>query len=522
VTYTSDLNYSGPDDFHYTISDGHGGGDDATASVGVIAVADAPALTVTTVAGAHVNEIQVTVSAAVTDTDGSEYIDRFQFSNLPSGVQLLGQTGGVIDPAGHPASLTQVLTLVLPMDVDTNFDFTVTAVSKEVSNGDEATSAHTTDVVLDANSTTVNETFTATDQSIWGSGDQFTFTDDRFLGFSGSFGDSTGGFIYGDASASITAGFQSRLTFEGGQIDASAPYDITIDTNFNRTTDVLLISGSNTLGPASFTTAGPAGSYVLDFIFNYALHAALGIDFEIDSYDLFSFDVSGNHTINILNLQSADIGASFDLPYGLSVDLAWPNVDTTSGASLTNQFSSSGTSNNFLQLNVDVDQALADIFLNGVNPFTASFDVGVAGGTAELLDLDLSGGLNFIQDFLMTVKSLTGVLTFENGATRAYDFSDIVLDHASGYDANHDGIVQFVLSLAPNVDLHNSTDLGFNIGYSFDLLKASGWWDVALDSGSWSEGPVYHTGGTMPVTSVEVYDSTFALNFGSQDLVFGA
>jgi hypothetical protein len=94
------------------------------------------------------------------------------------------------------------------------------------------------------------------------------------------------------------------------------------------------------------------------------------------------------------------------------------------------------------------------------------------------------------------------------------------LTNASDYDADGDNIVEFVLSLMPGATVGSSTDLGFNIGYSFDLLKASGWWDF-VGSGTWDLDPVYHAGGTLPLGSVEVYGSTFALAFASDQTTFG-
>jgi hypothetical protein len=522
VTYLADDDYSGPDSFTYSVSDQRGGGDTATAKVNVIAVADAPDLTVTTSAGTNVNDILVHVTSKVTDNDGSEFLDRFQFSGLPSGVTLTEQTAGVYNPAGEDQTLTKTFVLTLPIDADADFDLTVTAVAREKSNADEEATSKVVEVKLDAASFSFDETYDATDQSMWGSGQAFTFVDDRFLGIEVHEDEDTGGFIYGSASIDLKAGLQSTLTFQGGQIDASARYDIDIDTNYNRTTDVLRIDSSHSLTDASFSSFGPSGSYVLDFIFNYYVSASLGIDFEVKSFDLASFSFGSDNTINILDLNSEDIGLTYDLPYGLSVDLAWPTVNTTSSSAGGATFTSQGESNNFLQLNLDVDQALADIFLRGVNPFSVEIpSIGVAGGSADLIDLDLFGGLNFVQDFILSMGDLAGSIRFENGLVQAFDFSTLTLNNASSYDADGDNIVEFVLSLLPSATLGNSTDLGFNIGYSFDLLKASGWYDYLLDSGSWSEGPLYHAGGTLPLGSAEVYGSTFSLAFAADQTTFG-
>lgn len=524
IIYTPDANYSGADAFTYAMSDGHGGGDSANATIAVAAVADAPTLTVTTAAGSDVNHIQVTVSSSVTDTDGSEYIDRFLFSGLPTGAEIVGESDLVYNPSSTTGTLTQTFTLALDPNADFDFDLGVAAVSRESSNGSEATTSDTVDILIDSNSNSFELDFLATDQSIWGAGDAFTINDNRFIGFTlDPPASSTGGFIYGSADLYLRAGFQSNLSFDGGSIDANAPWDVTIDTTYNHTTDVMLIESMADLlsGGVSFSTSGPAGSYILDFIFNYAVSASLGIDFEIDSYTLFSFNSGSNNTINILNVDAEDLTFEIEMPYGLSITLSWPDIDTDSIVTTTGStFTSSGESNNFFDLGLDVDQALSDIFLGGVNPFSFGFDITVAWGTADLLDVDLNAGMNFLQDFVMALGGLDGTLTFENGSTRNWDFNDIVLTGASAYDADDDGTIEFALTLDQQADLTNDTELGFNMGYSVALLQASGGWDFGIDSGSWSEGPVWSTGQTFPLGSIGLYEDTFDLNFASQTILF--
>lgn len=524
VIYTPDLNYSGSDSFTYEMIDGHGGGDTASASIAVEAVADAPTLQVDTAAGANVNEILITVTAAVTDTDGSEFLDRFEFSGLPAGAQIVGESDLVYDPADDSGqSLMQTFTVQLAPNTDFNFDLGVEAIAKESSNGDEEGTLQNVSIMVDAASNEFSLAFAATDQSIWNSGSAYVLEDNRFIGFElDPAAQSTGGFIYGSADLYLKAGFQSHLTFDGGSIDADVPYDVTIDTTYNHTTDILLIESFADLlsNGVTFSTDGPSGSYVLDFIFNYAVSASLGIDFGVDEYDLFSFSSASNNTLNILNIQSEDLGLTFEFPYGLSITLAWPNVDTDSLVSSGTVFTSSGASNNFLELGVDVDQALADILLGGVNPFDLGFDITVAWGNAEMIDVDLSAGMNFLQDFSMALADLGGTLLFETGATMAWDFSDIMIANASSYDQDGDGSIEFELMLDQGALLTNNTDLGFNMGYNVDLLKASGGYDFLVDSGDWSVGPVWSTGQTFPLGAIDLYEASFSLDFASQSINF--
>ena len=140
---------------------------------------------------------------------------------------------------------------------------------------------------------------------------------------------------------------------------------------------------------------------------------------------------------------------------------------------------------------------------------------------ADLLDLDLMAGLNFLQEFAMTVNSLTGTILYENGVSDTFDFgSDIVLQNASSLDVDADGLVEFALNLAPDATLHNNSDLGFNVGYQFDVLKAHVEYGIPVTgpSGSVDLGPLFSIGGSAPVASVGVYDNTFDLAFESLDL----
>ena len=57
---------------------------------------------------------------------------------------------------------------------------------------------------------------------------------------------------------------------------------------------------------------------------------------------------------------------------------------------------------------------------------------------------------------------------------------------------------------------------------SIDLLKASGGWSIGVDSGDWGVGPVWHAGGSFPIASIELFDSTFGMNFEERTFGFQA
>jgi hypothetical protein len=524
ILYTPFEDYAGDDAFTYCITDNNGGTDFADVDVAIEAVADVPALTYEIIAGDNVNEIRLVVTATQTDADSSEFMDRILLGvqgGVPPGVTI---APGSVDPGDEPDQIVQEFLITVPMDQDVSFSLDISAWSKETSNGDEQIA--TTSVLIETNHTLTNvdATFTAQDQSIWDSGDQFVFTDDRFFGIDTSWDESGGGFLYGSTTGNIKAGFQSTLTFEGGEIDAQLDYDLSFETLYNKTTDVLFLTADSLLSDASFTTEGPEGSYQLDFLFDFFLTASAGLDFgDLGSWDIFSTSLGPvNEEFNILDLNSDNLGFSLPLPAGFSIDFAWPNLDTTSDPLAGSTASSDGASNNFLQLNLDVDDFVFAL-LGLPNPFSIGFDIEVAEGSIDLLDLDLSLGLNFLQEFLMTVNSLEGTITFEDSATQAFDFnSDITVMNASIHDANDDGSIGYTIELTPDADLLNDTELGFNFGYQFDVLKLSGSYDIVVESGSLSLGPLFSVGDTIPLGSIDVYENEFDLAFESQDWMLAA
>jgi hypothetical protein len=518
ILYTPDVDYSGTDSFTYCVSDGHGSQDNATVNVTITGVADVPDLTYEVVQTDTINVMLLNVTATVTDADGSESITSIEASDLglPAGVDIA--------PAGdlfevQPGQFARQFVVTVPTEQDLSFDIALTATSQEDSNPfDTETGSATAPIHIDFTHNETTKNFVAQDQSIWESGSSFQLTDDRFVGIDEPFHHT--GLLNVDGSVKV--GFESALTFNGGEIDANVDFDITVNTTYNETTDVLLIDPTAAVTGGSFQTFGPSGSYVLDAIFNYALTGDVTVDLGIlGSYELIDFDVSDNNQINILNVTSDDLEFELPLPDPLEGSVAWPNIDTTGSLTGPSELTSDGASNNFLTLGLDVDQTLADIFLGGVNPFDLGFDIGVIDGSLELLDLDLNGGLNVLQQFSLLVNQLDATMVFEDGSAQTLDFgTPIMLSNASSLDANHDGTIAFTLQLTPDASLTNDTDLGVNVGYDFDLVKVDGHYDIGIDSGDFTLGPLFHRDGTLPIADVGIYDATFGLAFQSDQYGF--
>lgn len=528
VLYTPDEDYAGEDTFTYCVTDNHGGTDFAEVTVNITAVADVPNLSYEILAGATVNEVIVRVTTSQTDADSSEFMDRIVLSGIPGDVTL--DQSATYNPVDEPDQLVRDFKLTLPVDTDVNFDLGITAYAKETSNGDEQTASLTVPIVLEYNNNELDTTFEANDQSIWDTGDAFTFSDSRFLGVDTSWEESGGGFIYGATEGNIKAGFQSELDFNGGTVDAELPYDIDVATNYNKTTDVLKISSSAAILPgALFDTDGPDGSYVLDFIFQFYAAVSAGLDFgEFGTVPLVDLEIGPiDETANILDISSEDLVIDVELPAGFSLTFEWPDVDVsaeTLAASTT--VTGDGASNNFLALGLDVDDLVFAI-LGLPNPFDLSFNIDIevasASGSLELADLDLEAAMNFLQSFTLNANGLPGIIKYEDGSTAAFTFgADIVLTDASDYDDNNDGTIDFELMLDPNATFTNDTDLGFNFSYFFDALKASGSYEILGIGDSATLGPLFSLSDSVPLGSVGVYDDTFALNFDAETVTFAA
>jgi VCBS repeat-containing protein len=145
ITYTPPLDYSGPDNFSYTMTDdGTTAGlpdlksATATVNVDVSAVADAPVLYAYDVSGDEGTPIPLNITASLSDTDGSESL-AIVISGVPANATLSAGTDSgdgtwTILPGQLPGlSITVADNTVLVLDI--------TATSTEASNGDTASNS---------------------------------------------------------------------------------------------------------------------------------------------------------------------------------------------------------------------------------------------------------------------------------------------------------------------------------------------------------------------------------------------
>jgi hypothetical protein len=215
-----------------------------------------------------------------------------------------------------------------------------------------------------------------------------------------------------------------------------------------------------------------------------------------------------------LSSTSPDLPYNVPLPAGLSISFDWPHLSVQQDDQSGNVVSGDGASNNFIQLNWDVDFGVAQIFPLFA-PIEAVLDPDpLDPDNFEILDLDVSGGANFLQNFVLEALGIGGTLTFENGDQKTFlPGQDIpIIPNASSLDGPDEGTtIEVALSLTPDVTLQNTTSIGFNIGGQLGLLKNIPVIDETL----------FNKGITIPIASIPIdTGDPFGLNVGSQDFQF--
>ena len=200
----------------------------------------------------------------------------------------------------------------------------------------------------------------------------------------------------------------------------------------------------------------PELTYDLDFLFDVYLNARVGlyVDLEVTSIDetLFNPTVDIDETLALIDFDSTTSPSfTLDFPYGHQRDARMARTwrSPASRASL-GIYSGSGSSNNFITVNLDADQLAADVLLGGANPFDLSADLGVAGGSLELVDVDVFAGLQLPAELHAAGRRpQSSTMIFEDGSSRAFTFGDeLIFTDASGLDANNDGNIDFMIDMS--------------------------------------------------------------------------
>jgi hypothetical protein len=161
--------------------------------------------------------------------------------------------------------------------------------------------------------------------------------------------------------------------------------------------------------------------------------------------------------------------------------------------------------------------------------------------TYTRVDADVIASADFSQDFTLTIDDMTYQLMLEGEETplifAASELDQFIIEEASQYDADGNGIVDYDLKLLPTAMFSNDTELGLNLGLNLEFLAAaleakfklpladlidsdnpnSLWptFEIPID---YSFGPMLQIDWEMNGLDIDVYESRFAMDIGTDSI----
>jgi hypothetical protein len=549
------------DAFQVSVKDNFGGEVTSFVTVHATPVADQPTATQVTVlpsqSGDPINEVRLKITSHSADhgtlNQGSDYLQSIVLNlsgDVTAGTKILGDTGNLVSPntaidSTHPINLStgnldtfsDEIDLSMPTGTSLSDHLLVTATAAEKEAAvPPASFTYDQRIGIAFQHNTETPTFqTVQNQSIWDSGTQFSASKDLFLGadfsLDKSFSDPAG-LVSFSSSGEFKAGMTDTFNVHGGTITAQLPFDVTVDTTYNTTTNRLLIHTDDALlSGASFTTTGPGGNFTLGATFNLNDTLSLGgsliktlglgfsypVDVHTDAASLVPGSVNGGAFISDADTTKISIPVGPDplAPIG-HIDVQWPLLSTTSTTQNGDTITGDAASNNFIQFNLDLLRWAAAVDPVVFGPIEGL--LGPANGDPNSFSILLATadvGANLLQHFMLQVGNLDGTLTFSDGTTQSFVLGhDIIIDNASSH-VGTDGKIHFRLTLNPEATLENQTSVGVNIGADASLLNNLP--SVVNDV----LGSPFHFSGNTALFDIPIADNgPFNLGFNSQTYNF--
>lgn len=257
----------------------------------------------------------------------------------------------------------------------------------------------------------------------------------------------------------------------------------------------------------------------------------------------------------------------------------FPDDTSTLGANTAKFgfFASYGESNPVVDINIDIDQAIAfvvneivkiaiDVATEGaavevlealptINPadITIGLDtllkvMQIGKGERETIekfldldinlqavDVDAKATAAFSQKFSLSIDDMSYLLTLEDGTRSVFNANEansITITDASSHDANHDGSVAYTMDIVPTAMFSNDTELKLGVGYVLDFLKGgvvanaklplnellginADWLKVSIPLVDVAVGPLLRVQGDLDAIDIDLFESRFNVNAGS-------
>jgi len=478
------------DAFLVCVHDNFGGQVTSSVTVHATPVADTPTVNVQLLARHDddpINEVRLLVTCQSGDfgtvNQGSDYIQSIQLGlsgNVTAGTTI-SDTGGLLvgntitlDPS-NSGYFQDEIDLLMPTDVSLNDTLAVTATAAETEGtGSLATAPATKNQSIVLNNAQLQQdlTFLTSGQSIWQEGAAFSKEyGTGFLGVDKSASTSQSVLVASaSASAHVRAGFQADLKISAGDIGATLPFHIGLDSTYNVSTDTLQTVWTDAqLGGGHFTAHGPGGSFSFGLDFGLTAKAKATI-FGTTVFNLKTTLGPVTKPVFGLSLNSTQLRTTIPLPGGLSLTLAFPNVGTVNGSNPNpGTISQTGISNDFVNLSGDLI-AMASNLIFGTD--VTDIDFGV--GSIDILDLILGVGLNVVQKFDLSSSGLMPTLFLEDGTFEPLmPGLPLTVPNASIHDTNQDGHIDLSLGLVPQATLTNNSSIGADLNASITALAIS-------------------------------------------------
>jgi hypothetical protein len=477
------------DAFLVCVHDNFGGQVTSSVTVHATPVADTPSVNVQVLARHDddpITEVRLLVTCQSGDfgtvNQGSDFIQSIVLDlsgNATAGTTIsdsLGLlVGNTITASSNQGFFQDEVDLLMPADTSLKDSLAITAIAAETEGtGSPATAPATTNKPIVINNAQLSQDlfFQTSGQSIWQEGGAFSKDyGTGFLGVDNSASTSASVLVASaSASAHFRAGFQADLKISAGDISATLPFHIGLDSTYNVTTDTLQTVWTDAqFGGGHFTAHGPSGSFSFGLDFGLSAKAKATI-FGTTVFDLKTTIGSFTKPVFGLTLNSTQLSTTIPLPGGLLLTLAFPNVGTVNGSNPNpGTISGTGTSNDFVNISGDLI-AMASNLIFGTD--VTDIDFGV--GNIDILDLILGVGLNVVQKFDLSSSGLMPALVLEDGTPEALmPGVPLTISTASIHDLNHDGKIDLSLGLVPQATLKNDTSVGSTLNASITALAIS-------------------------------------------------